>query len=265
MESGSLEIVEADLRDAARVAEAVRGIEVIFHEAAFVSVPASMERPLECFDVNCTGTLVLLEAARTAGVRRVILASSAAVYGNSQELPLQEQSAPQPPSPYAASKLADEIYASLYTHAMGLEVCALRYFNAFGPRQRPDTQYAAAVPIFIRQMLKQEAPTVFGDGGQTRDLIFVTDVARANLLAAEHPRAAGETFNVCTGRATRILDLIDGLHELIPGAPAPSFAPKRTGDVYESMGSPAKAREVLGFVAQTSLQDGLKETVAWMQ
>ncbi|MFH1185274.1 MAG: NAD-dependent epimerase/dehydratase family protein [Chloroflexota bacterium] len=262
---GPLEIVEADVRDAARVAEAVRGIEVIFHEAAFVSVPASMERPAECFDVNCTGTLVLLEAARAAGVRRVVLASSAAVYGDSQELPLQEPAAPQPPSPYAASKLVDEIYASLYTHAMGLEVCSLRYFNAFGPRQRPDTQYAAAVPIFIRQMLEQEGPTIFGDGGQTRDLIFVGDVVRANLLAAEHPGAAGEVFNVCTGRATRILDLIDALYKLIPGAPAPSFAPERTGDIYESVGSPAKARDVLGFAAQTSLLDGLKETVAWMQ
>jgi len=262
---GPLEIVEADVRDAARVAEAVRGIEVVFHEAAFVSVPASMKRPAECFDVNCMGTLVLLEAARAAGVRRVVLASSAAVYGDSQELPLQEGSAPQPPSPYAASKLVDEIYASLYTHAMGLEVCALRYFNAFGPRQRPDTQYAAAVPIFIRQMLKQQAPTIFGDGGQTRDLIFVGDVVRANLLAAEHPGAAGEVFNVCTGRTTRILDLIDALHKLIPGAPAADFAPKRTGDIYESVGSPAKARAMLGFDAQTSLLDGLKETVAWMQ
>jgi len=262
---GHLEIIEADLRDAAKVAAAVRGVEVIFHEAAFVSVPGSMEEPRECFDVNCAGTLELLEAARMAGVRRVVLASSAAVYGDSQELPLAEQSALRPLSPYAASKLVDEIYAGLYTQALGLEVCALRYFNVFGPRQRPDTQYAAAVPIFIRQLLKKEPPTIFGDGGQTRDLIFVGDVVRANLLAAEHPAAAGQVFNVCTGRKTRILDLVDALYQLIPGAPAPRFAPKRSGDIYESVGSPAKARDMLGLVAQTPLLDGLKETVEWMQ
>jgi len=148
---------------------------------------------------------------------------------------------------------------------MGMEVCALRYFNVFGPRQRPDTPYAAAVPIFIRQLMKQEAPTIFGDGGQSRDLIFVGDVVRANLLAAEHPAAAGEVLNVCTGRKTRILDLVEALYELLPGAPAPRFAPARSGDIYASMGSPAKARELLGFDAQTPLVDGLRETVEWMQ
>ena len=262
---GTLEVVEADLRDKARLSEAVRGVEVVFHEAAFVSVPASMERPQECFEVNCAGTTALLDAARTAGVRRVVLASSAAVYGDSQELPLAEQSAPRPLSPYAASKLVDEIYASLYTQAMGLEVCALRYFNVFGPRQRPDTQYAAAVPIFIRQLLRQEPPTIFGDGGQTRDLIFVGDVVRANLLAADHAAAAGQVFNVCTGNKTRILDLVEALYELLPGAPKPRFAPSRSGDIYESVGSPARAREVLGFSASTPLLAGLKDTVEWMR
>jgi len=261
----ALEVIHGDLRDATKVRDAVRAIDVIFHEAAFVSVPGSMEDPRACFDVNCTGTVELLEAARTAGVRRVVLASSAAVYGDSQQLPLVEQLTPRPLSPYAASKLVDEIYAALYTQTMGMEVCALRYFNVFGPRQRPDTPYAAAVPIFIRQLMKQEAPTIFGDGGQSRDLIFVGDVVRANLLAAEHPAAAGEVLNVCTGRKTRILDLVEALYELLPGAPAPRFAPARSGDIYASMGSPAKARELLGFEAQTPLVDGLRETVEWMQ
>jgi nucleoside-diphosphate-sugar epimerase len=262
---GQLEIIEADLRDEVKLTAAVRGVEVIFHEAAFVSVPASVQEPRECFDVNCSGTLTLLEAARTAGVRRVVLASSAAVYGDSQELPLDERSNPRPLSPYAASKLVDEIYAALYVQALGLEVCALRYFNVFGPRQRPDTQYAAAVPIFIRQLLNKEPPTIFGDGLQTRDLIFVGDVVRANMMAAAHPNAAGQVFNVCTGRRTSILDLANALDDLMPGAPAPGFGPVRTGDIHDSVGSPAKARELLGFTAQTSLIDGLKETIKWMR
>ena len=211
---GALEVIEADLRDANRVRSAVSGIDVIFHEAAFVSVPASMEDPRGCYEVNCTGTVGLLDAARAAGVRRVVLASSAAVYGDSDQLPLVESATPKPLSPYAASKLVDEIYATLYTQALGLEVCSLRYFNVFGPRQRPDTQYAAAVPIFIRQLLAGKAPTIFGDGKQTRDLIFVADVVRANLVAAEHPAAPGQVFNVCTGIKTRVLDLVEALYEL---------------------------------------------------
>jgi nucleoside-diphosphate-sugar epimerase len=262
---GRLEVIEGDLRDQEVVAQAVRGVEVIFHEAAFVSVPASIENPSECFGVNCTGTVTLLEAARAAAVRRVVLASSAAVYGDSSELPLTENAAARPLSPYAASKLVDEIYATLYTKTLGLEVCGLRYFNVLGPRQRPDTQYAAAVPIFIRQLLRKEPPTIFGDGGQTRDLIAVRDVVRANLMAAAHPAAAGEVFNVCTGRKTRILDLLDALRELIPNAPATVFGPARTGDIYESVGSPAKAKAILGFEAETPLLVGLKETVEWMQ
>jgi UDP-glucose 4-epimerase len=260
-----LDVVEADLRDAERVQAAVNGVDVIFHQAALVSVPASMEDPRACFEVNCTGTVRLLESARSAGVRRVVLASSAAVYGDSDALPLMESTAPRPLSPYAASKLVDEIYARLYTQALGLEVCALRYFNVFGPRQRPDTQYAAAVPIFIGQLLSGKAATIFGDGKQTRDLVFVGDVVRANLLAAEHADAPGEVFNVCTGIKTRVLDLVQALHELLPGAPKPVFAPKRPGDIYDSVGSPSKMRETLGFRAQTSLLDGLRETVDWMR
>lgn len=262
---GALEVVEGDLRDQRVVEQAVSGVTVVFHEAAFVSVPASMEDPQECYDVNCSGTARLLEAARKAGVRRVVLASSAAVYGDSGELPLLEESAPRPLSPYAASKLVNEIYTSLYTEAMGLAVCGLRYFNVFGPRQRPDTQYAAAVPIFISRLRKKEAPTVFGDGTQTRDLVYVGDVVRANLIAAEHAAAPGQVFNVCTGRRTTILDLLESLYQVLPGAPAPKHDAPRAGDLLHSVGSPAKARDLMGFVATTSLLEGLSETVAWLQ
>ena len=260
-----IEIVEADLRDTSRVTQACRGIETIFHEAAFVSVPQSMKEPGECFEVNVTGTASLLHAAHKYGVKRVIFASSAAVYGDSDALPLVEETPLRPLSPYAASKRVDEIYGQLYTTSFGLEVVGLRYFNVYGPRQRPDSQYAAAVPIFIRRLLDGKPITIFGDGGQTRDLIFVGDVVRANLTAASHPSAPGSVFNICTGNETRIIDLIEVLMDLFPSAPAPEFADSRAGDIYRSIGSPRLAADLLNFRAETSLEEGLKQTVEWMK
>jgi UDP-glucose 4-epimerase len=260
-----LEVMEGDLRDASRVGEAVRGVDIIFHEAAFVSVPQSMDEPQECFDVNLTGTSLLFDAARKAGVRRAVVASSAAVYGESEALPLVEETPLQPKSPYAVSKRVNEMYADLFTNSFGFEVVALRYFNVYGPRQRPDSMYAAAVPIFARRLLDGKPVTVFGDGGQTRDLINIHDVVRANLIASEHPNAAGKVFNVCTGIETRLLDLIEVLYDLFQNAPAPEFAAPRAGDIYRSVGSPQKARDVLGFDAQVSLEDGLREVVEWMR
>ena len=259
------EVVEGDLRDAAGVEEAVGGIEVIFHEAAFVSVPQSMGEPQTCFDVNITGTSLLFDAARRAGVRRAVVASSAAVYGESGALPLIEETPLQPRSPYALSKRVDEMYAELFTGSFGFEVVALRYFNVYGPRQRPDSMYAAAVPIFARRLLDNRPVTVFGDGGQTRDLINVHDVVRANLIASQHPNAAGKVFNVCTGLETRLLDLLDVMYELFPGAPEPEFVAPRAGDIYRSVGSPRKAADVMGFRAEVSLVEGLKETIDWMR
>lgn len=262
---GRLEVHEGDVRDALAVANAVRGVEVIFHEAALVSVPESMEKPQDCFDVNITGTSILFEAARKAGVRRAVIASSAAVYGDTDALPLVEDTPLRPMSPYAVSKRVDEMYAVLYTQSFGFEVAALRYFNVYGPRQRLDSMYAAAVPIFIQRMIDNKPVTVFGDGGQTRDLIFVGDVVRANLIASEHPNAAGQVFNVCTGEETRLLDLLDVIHKIFPSAPDHFFAEPRAGDIYKSLGSPACAEKIIGFKAQTKLADGLKETAEWMK
>ncbi len=259
------DVFEGDLRDPGIVGESVRGVDIIFHEAAFVSVPESMERPGDCFDVNVTATVSLFDAARKAGVQRVVVSSSAAVYGESDTIPLKETEPAQPLSPYAASKLTDEIYARLYTQAFGLEVVSLRYFNVYGPRQRPDSMYAAAVPIFIRNLLDGRPVTIFGDGGQTRDLVNVRDVVRANLIASEHPHAPGEVFNVCTGIETRLLDLIEVLYDIFPEVPQPVFAAPREGDIYRSAGSPAFTAETIGFEAEVTLEDGLKETVEWMQ
>lgn len=260
-----LEVLEGDVRDAARVGEAVRGIDILFHEAAFVSVPQSMDEPQNCFDINISGTSLLFDAARKAGVKRAVVASSAAVYGDADALPLVEETTLQPKSPYAVSKRVKEMYAELFTGSFGFEVVALRYFNVYGPRQRPDSMYAAAVPIFARRLLDNKPVIIYGDGGQTRDLINVRDVVRANLIASEHPNAAGKVFNVCTGVETRLLDLLDVMYELLPNAPTHEFAAPRAGDIYRSVGSPQKAANVMGFRPQVSLADGLQEVIDWMR
>lgn len=260
-----VEIIEGDLRDASCVTEAVRGVSIIFHEAAFVSVPESMEKSQECFDVNVTGTSVLFEAARKAGVQRTVIASSAAVYGDSTAMPLVEDTPLKQLSPYAVSKRVDEMYAELYTRSFGFEVAALRYFNVYGPRQRPDSMYAAAVPIFIRRMLDNKPITIFGDGGQSRDLINVRDVVQANLLASRHSDAPGQIFNVCTGVETRLLDLLDILYEIFPNAPKHVHAEPRAGDIYRSIGTPSKAMNILEFRPQVTLSEGIKEAVEEMR
>jgi len=228
-------------------------------------VPQSMDDPLPCFEINQRGTEYLLEAARKAGVKRVVLASSAAVYGDLETMPLEEQFPLRPLSPYAVSKRVDELYAEMYTRSFGLDVVALRYFNVYGPRQRPDSMYAAAVPIFARRLIDGKPITIYGDGGQTRDLVYVGDIVRANLVASEHPAAPGQVFNICSGDEIRIIDLVEGLMDLFPDAPAPEFAPARAGDIYRSVGNPSKAAKILGYQTETYLADGLKAVVDWME
>ena len=260
-----VEIIDGDLRNDDDVNKAVKDVDIVFHEAAFVSVPESMEKPQECLDVNVTGTSKLFESARRSGVKRVVVASSAAVYGDSEAYPLSEDTPLRQLSPYAVSKRIDEMYAELFTNQFGLEVVALRYFNVYGPRQRPDSMYAAAVPIFIRRILDNKPITVYGDGGQTRDLVNVKDVVQANLLASEHPKAPGQIFNVCTGVETRLLDLLDILYKIFPNAPKHVHAEPRAGDIYRSIGTPKKIMDTLGFKPQISLADGLAEAVEVMR
>lgn len=262
---GRFELIVGDLRHPASVADAVHGVDFIFHQAAFVSVPKSMIDPNLCYDINVQGTANLLEAARQAGIAQVVLASSAAVYGDSQEFPLHETVELRALSPYAASKQVDEIYAGMYTRAFGLPVVALRYFNVYGPRQSPDSDYAAVIPIFIRRLVDGKAPTVYGNGQQKRDFIYVAEVVRANLLAAECPQAAGQAINICTGSETSLLDLLATLEGILPGAPQPQFGPARAGDIFRSLGDPSRAEQTLGFRAQVSLAEGLHETVEWMR
>ncbi|MBC8496240.1 MAG: SDR family NAD(P)-dependent oxidoreductase [Chloroflexi bacterium] len=260
-----VEIIEGDLRETQRVAQAVQDIDLIFHQAAMVSVPLSMEEPQTCFDINVQGTLNLLEAAQQANVKQVVLASSCAVYGDSSDCPLQETGETMSLSPYAASKRINEVYADLYTRTTKMGVTALRYFNIYGPRQAPDSDYAAAIPIFVRLLLKDEAVTIYGDGLQSRDFVFVDDVVRANFLASEMSEAAGQVFNVCTGSEITILDLVNTLRDIFPGTPETKFDPPRSGNIYRSLGDPALADQYLGFDAQTGLLDGLGQTVDWMR
>jgi nucleoside-diphosphate-sugar epimerase len=261
---GDLEILEGDLRDAECIKAATREVDLVFHLAAFISVPQSMQVPQECFDTNVNGTVKLLEAARCAGVRKLVLSSSTAVYGNPAKFPTDEETPLQPLSPYALSKQVNELYARLYTQTFNLPVTALRYFNVYGPRQRPDSAYAAAISIFSRRLVNGEPITIYGDGKQSRDFIFVKDVVHANLMAAESD-SAGEVFNICTGRETTLLDLLETLSEVSTHLPEVRFAAPRPGDIYRSVGNPDKAASILGFRATTSLADGLVQTLEWMK
>lgn len=261
---GDLEIQEGDLRDAQAIKAATHAVELVFHLAAFISVPQSMLEPEECFAINVAGTTMLLEAARQAGVRKVVLSSSTAVYGDTDKFPTDEQTPLKPLSPYALSKQVNELYARLYTQTYSLPVVALRYFNVYGPRQNPDSAYAAAISIFAQRLVNGEPITIYGDGKQSRDFIFVKDVVRANLQAGES-EAAGEVFNICTGHETSLLDLLEELSEVSPHQPEVRFEAPRPGDIYRSLGNPEKAAAALGFRAGISLADGLAQTVEWMK
>jgi len=261
---GDLEIQAGDLRDAEAIKAAMRGVELVFHLAAFISVPQSMLEPQDCFAINVAGTATLLEAARQAGVRKVVLSSSTAVYGNPDTFPTDEPTPLKPLSPYALSKQVNELYARLYTQTLNLPVTALRYFNVYGPRQNPNSAYAAAISIFAQRLVNGEPITIYGDGKQSRDFIFVKDVVRANLQAAESD-SAGEVFNICTGHETTLLDLLEELSEVSPHQPEVRFEAPRPGDIYRSQGNPEKAASALGFHAGISLANGLAQTVAWMQ
>lgn len=260
-----IELFTGDLRDRSILAVAVKDVDLIFHEAAFVSVPLSMEDPDTCFDINVNGTGLLLSAAKTAGVRRVVLASSAAVYGQNETVPLSETEDLDPLSPYAASKAINEIYARLYTNHLGMDVVALRYFNVYGPRQNPASDYAAVVPIFIKILEDEGQPVVYGDGYQTRDFVYIADVVQANLKAADSEGAPGEAFNICSGQEITLLDLLDKLSTIYNRKIQPDFQQTRPGDIYRSLGNPEKARKTLDFSTATSILNGLDETAAWMR
>ena len=260
-----VDIFEGDLREVQQVTQAIKGVDLIFHQAAMVSVPLSMEDPQFCFDVNVQGTLNLMQEAQNSNVRQVVMASSCAVYGDSDDYPLAETGETMSLSPYAASKKINEVYADMFTRISSMGVTALRYFNIYGPRQAPDSDYAAAVPIFIKRLLKGEAVTIYGDGLQSRDFVFVDDVVRANLQASLAEDSSGGVFNVCTGNEITIIDLVNALRNILSDTPEAKFAPPRFGDIYRSLGDPSLAGKYLGFEAKSHLMNGLQKTVDWMR
>jgi len=259
-----IQLLEGDIRSREDVGKAVESVDLLFHQAAFVSVPLSMAQPERCFEINVAGTNNVLQRAREAGVRRVVLASSAAVYGNNQRLPLHEGKATMALSPYAASKRTNEVYGDLYTRAFGLEVVSLRYFNVYGPRQSPESDYAAVIPSFLSRVQDGLPPVIHGDGTQGRDFIYVGDVARANLLAAQARGAAGKVINICTGETTTILSLSEKVLEVAGSNLEPVFTDERPGDIEQSVGDPQQGREILDFHPQVTLSEGLRQTLAWM-
>ena len=257
----AVEVVIGDLRDGEAVNRAVEGVEVVFHQAADPSVPRSISHPRDCYDINVLGTLNLLAAARDAGCRRVVFASSCAVYGNDPRQPKSEELPPAPESPYASSKLAGEELCQVFTRVYGLEAVALRYFNVYGPRQSPDGPYASVIPRFIADLKAGARPRVFGDGEQTRDFIFVGDVVEANLRAATASEAVGEVINIGSGHSTSINALLTVLAPLIGNTVEPIYEAERPGDVRHSLAEMSKARRLLGFEARTPLAEGLAQTV----
>jgi len=259
----AIDLVEGDLRDGDACRRAVRGMDYVLHQGAIPSVQRSVDNPFACNDANVNGTLNLLIAARDAGVRRVIYASSSSIYGDSPELPKREEMAPRPKSPYAASKLAAEHYCQVFTQVYGLETVSLRYFNVFGPRQDPTSQYSAVIPLFIKAMLAGERPVVYGDGLQSRDFTYVSNNVKANLLAVAAPDVAGHVFNIAVGRRYTLLDLIAILNDILGTRIEPVFAPPRPGDVKHSLADIGLAREQMGYTVSLDFEAGLEKAVVW--
>ena len=258
---GHAELVEGDIQSYERAHTAVRGCEVVLHQAALPSVPRSIQDPLTTNATNVIGTLNVLLAARDAGVRRVVYASSSSVYGSNPALPKREDMPAVPISPYASGKLAAEGYCRSFGVAYGLETVALRYFNVFGPRQDPRSQYAAVIPNFITALLARTAPTIFGDGEQSRDFTFVENVVNANLLAIDAPGASGRVYNVACGVEYTLNELVGELQRLIGTDVEPVHAPARQGEVRRSLADLSRAAADLAYVPTVDLREGLRRTV----
>ena len=260
-----LQIVEGDVRDLGALERVSKGASVIFHQAAMRSVPRSVADPLAANDNNVNGTLHVLEAARRAGVRRVVYASSSSVYGDNPELPKREDQRPSPISPYAVSKAAGEQYAEVWTRLYGVETVGLRYFNVFGPRQDPASEYAAVIPRFILWALRGTPLEVHGDGNQSRDFTYIDNVVDANLLAAEAPQASGEVFNVGCGRRVSLLDIVSRLERLVGRSLERRHTPSRAGDVPHTLADIDKAKRLMGYTAAVDFDEGLRRTVDYFR
>jgi len=258
-----IDFQEGDIRNAVACRNACRGVDTVFHLAAYISVPGSLRDPITADAINISGALNMLLAARDSGVRRLVFSSSSAVYGDTEALPTSEDTLPRPASPYGIEKLYGEHMARLFSQIHGLETASLRYFNVYGPGQNPESEYAAVIPKFITLMLAGQTPTIFGDGTQTRDFLYVDDVVRANLLAARAEGIGGEVFNIAGGRSISLNELTSGLARAMGVENRADHGPPRQGDILHSCADVAKARERLGFTPEFDLGAGLAKTVEY--
>ena len=259
----AIDFVEADFRDAAACARACDGIDVVFHEGALPSVPKSVDNPPASHEANVNGTFNVLLAARDAGVKRVVYAASSSAYGDTPTLPKTEDMLPTPLSPYAVQKLMGEYYCKVFYDCWGLETLSLRYFNVFGSRQDPASQYAAAIPAFVTAILKDEPPTIYGDGEQTRDFTHIDNVVHANLLAADAAETHGEVINIACGERVSINQIIAQINRLLGKSVTPNYVEPRAGDVKHSLADIGLARKVIGFEAKIDFDEGLKLAIEW--
>ena len=260
-----IDFISGSITDMETAARSVAGADYVLHQAALASVQRSVDSPLATDEVNVRGTLNMLIAARDAGVKRFVFASSSSVYGESEELPKRETMPTAPISPYGVSKLAGEAYCMAFHAAYGMPAVALRYFNVFGPRQDPQSHYAAVIPLFVTALLNGTQPTVFGDGLQSRDFSYVSNVVNANLLACRAPGAAGQIFNIACNRQHTLLELLEVLRGLIGSEVETLFSPARAGDIKHSLADTSKARHLLGYDPGVGFHEGLVHTVLWYQ
>lgn len=260
---GQFSFYQADIRDRQKLEAALEGCEVVFHLAAIVSVPQTVENPIESAEVNEMGTLFVLDASREAKVKRVVFSSSCAVYGDDPRLPKRENMAPKPLSPYAAQKLAAEYYAKVFYDLYGIETAVLRYFNVYGPRQDPTSPYSGVISIFMTKALLNEPVVIYGDGNQSRDFIYVRDVVKANLLAATASNVSGHVMNIGSGQSVCINDLWQAVCALSGRSRDPQYASKRPGDIVASLAGMERAKELLGFDCEASFEKGLESTFEW--
>ncbi len=258
-----VEFIEADMGDAQVARSAMKDIDAVLHQGALPSVPRSIDDPAATHKHCVDATFVLLLAARDAGVRRFVYAASSSAYGDAPTSPKVETMPPSPLSPYAVGKLVGEYYCSVFSGVFGLETISLRYFNVFGPCQDPSSQYAAAIPAFVTAMLKDKAPTIYGDGEQSRDFTYVDNIVEANLLAARAKRTSGEVVNIACGQAVTVNAIVDMINDLLNKDIRPTYVAPRPGDVKHSLANVTLARKLIGFEPTIQFREGLEKTIDW--
>lgn len=265
MKNKNLTMIEGDLRSFHIVRTAVKGVDYILHQGALPSVPRSINDPITSNDVNILGMLNILEAAKEFGVKRVVCASSSSIYGNSESLPKVESMPVNPLSPYALTKYAQERYCQIFSKIYGMETVALRYFNVFGPNQDPTSQYSAVIPKFIKLIMQDKEPVIYGDGSQSRDFTFVENNVWGNIQACTAPKASGEVINIACGKRYTLIDLVDMINEILGKNIEPKFAPDRAGDVKHSLAGIEKAKELLGYEVRVDFKEGLRRTIEYFK